>query len=359
MKPIVILYYHRILPFKGYDIDISTFEWQLSYVSKRFDIVGAEELKIVLDGKKLKRPSVILTFDDGFADNFVYAYPILKKYNAKAVIFPATSKIQNSENVRYTLEDYWNKRVEYKNLFVPNKKETALYDSLNGDYREFLSWQELNIMKKSGIFEIGSHGHLHSKIFSSDNVYDFYHRDANIHWSFLYANSNNLSVGNPVFEMKSSLASKRFIPNNDFKKYVKGIFNENYNKTQNYNKTKTEVLNKIKEYKNKGVFEDSNAFKSRIFDELNLSKKLIKEHLDIDTDLLSWPWGEYSKESIDAAKKAGFKYCFSTKKDFVCRKTNRCEIGRIHASDNVKRFKKRAFIYSHSTLSRIYNRFHI
>ena len=359
MNPLIVLYYHRILPFKGYDIDISTFKWQLSYVSNRFDIVGVEELKSVLGGKRLERPSVLLTFDDGFADNFVYAYPILKKYNAKAVIFPATSKIRDSEDVKDTLEDYWNGKVELKNLFIPDKRETALYDSLRGDYHEFLSWKELDIMKKSGIFEIGSHGHLHSKIFSDDNVHDFYHKDANVHWSFLYANNNNLNIGSPVFNMKSSLASKKFMPGDDFKRHTKDVFNEIYNKTQNYNKTKTKVLTEIKKYKNRGVFESDNDFKNRIFDELALSKRLIKEHLNTDTDLLSWPWGEYSKESIEVAKKAGFRYCFSTKKDFVGSKTDRCKIGRIHASDNIKRFKKRIFIYSHFTLSKIYNRFHI
>ena len=34
-----------------------------------------------------KPRSVALTFDDGFADNYHYAFPLLKKYNAKATIY--------------------------------------------------------------------------------------------------------------------------------------------------------------------------------------------------------------------------------------------------------------------------------
>ncbi|WP_073962076.1 polysaccharide deacetylase family protein, partial [Acinetobacter baumannii] len=33
---------------------------------------------------------VALSFDDGFMDNYLYAYPLLKKYNAKATIYLAT-----------------------------------------------------------------------------------------------------------------------------------------------------------------------------------------------------------------------------------------------------------------------------
>ena len=38
-------------------------------------------------------PSVMLTFDDGYTDNYTDMFPILKKYNAKATIFMVTSAI--------------------------------------------------------------------------------------------------------------------------------------------------------------------------------------------------------------------------------------------------------------------------
>ena len=358
MNPLIVLYYHRILPFKGYDVDIETFERQLFYIKKRFDIVGTDALIDVLGGKSLKKPSVLITFDDGFLDNFVYAYPLLKRYSAKAVIFIATSKVQNGGRIRKTLDDYWSGKTELKEIFVPNKKETALYDSLNGDFSEFLNWDELNIMKDSGIFKIGSHGHIHSKIFSSSKVCDFYHKDATIHWSFIYANNGDLNVGSPIFEMKSSLAAKKFIPSDDFKCIVKDAFNKAYKKSKDYNVAKKSTLAIIGKYKDRGFFENSDDFESRVFNEMVLSKKLIKEHLNIDTKLLSWPWGEFSNESLKLAKKAGFEYCFSTKKDFV-RSTHRCKIGRIKASGNKNRFEKRLFIYSKPVLANIYNRFHL
>lgn len=41
-------------------------------------------------------PTVMLTFDDGYTDNYTEMFPILKKYNAKATIFMVTSAIDTA-----------------------------------------------------------------------------------------------------------------------------------------------------------------------------------------------------------------------------------------------------------------------
>ncbi len=345
MKPLIVVYYHRILPFKGYDIDLSTFEWQLSFFSKHFEIVGADTLQRMKEGEKLSKTSVLITFDDGFFDNYVYAYPLLKKYSAKALLFVPTSKITSGKK-RKTLEDYWKSRIEFNKLDKPEKKENALYSSLGGNLKEFLHWEEIEEMVASGVFELGSHGHIHSKVFSSENVIDFYEGN-NVHWSFAYANNKDLRRGVPVFEMKSSLACRRFEPNDEFKLYCMDIYSR-------YNNTK-EALEKVNEYKNRGKYEDD--FQLRMESELKTSKELIKKNLGIDTKFLSWPWGEYCNNGVQIAKKLGFEFCFTTKKSAFL-KGDFCKIGRIKAPDKKIRFIRKMFLNSNRAFAELYTKTH-
>ena len=344
MKPLIVLYYHRILPFKGYDIDLSTFEWQLSFLKKHFDIVGAEVFRKIKNGEKLKRSSVLITFDDGYADNYVYAYPMLKKYGAKALLFIPTSKITHSKK-RKTLFDCWNKGLDISDLYTPDKKERALEDSLKGDLSEFLHWEEIEEMAASGVFDIGSHGHIHSKIFSSDTVVGIYAKDR-AHWSFAYANDNDLRQGVPIFEMRSSLSCRRFTPFEEFKQYCIDMYE---------NDKQSVPVDKLNKYKNKGEYESD--FKQRIAFELATSKELIKENLGIDTEFLSWPWGEYSDSGIETAKSLGFKFCFTTKKSAFFN-GDFCKIGRIKSPQRKMRFVRKMFLNSNTFFANIYKKTH-
>ncbi|MRT32352.1 hypothetical protein FGX01_00105, partial [Xylella fastidiosa subsp. multiplex] len=44
-----------------------------------------------LAGKPVPHKSIVITFDDGYLDNWVYAHPILQKYHMHAVVFIVTS----------------------------------------------------------------------------------------------------------------------------------------------------------------------------------------------------------------------------------------------------------------------------
>ena len=73
------------------------FEEQIKYLSENFHIVNLED---AFDAKLTNiKPKAVITFDDGFYNNFSIAYPILKKYNAKATIYLATNIIRSHETV--------------------------------------------------------------------------------------------------------------------------------------------------------------------------------------------------------------------------------------------------------------------
>ncbi len=96
-----ILMYHHVRP-----IDFKTssrftseltlppteFEQQLRYLRSRgIAAVSMEDLSLYLRGREDLPPrSVILSFDDGYADNYLYALPLLQRFGLKATFFIAT-----------------------------------------------------------------------------------------------------------------------------------------------------------------------------------------------------------------------------------------------------------------------------
>lgn len=92
--PLAILYYHHILEkpnvFNSSDICKKEFEEQITYLKGIFNIVTLQDAMQDLKYGRLKRNSLVITFDDGYKDNFDYAAPILEKHNAHATFFVAT-----------------------------------------------------------------------------------------------------------------------------------------------------------------------------------------------------------------------------------------------------------------------------
>jgi len=65
------------------------FERQMSFLREhRYRVLSLDELvEKIKSGKKISRKSVVVTFDDGYDDNYSYAFDILRKYEIPATIF--------------------------------------------------------------------------------------------------------------------------------------------------------------------------------------------------------------------------------------------------------------------------------
>ena len=72
------------------------FEKQIKYLNKACKVMPLDELtEHVLAGKTLPKRAAAITFDDGYRDNYQYAYPVLKRYGLPATFFLATDYIDN------------------------------------------------------------------------------------------------------------------------------------------------------------------------------------------------------------------------------------------------------------------------
>jgi peptidoglycan/xylan/chitin deacetylase (PgdA/CDA1 family) len=80
------------------EITPEKFEDQMRYLSENgFQTIDFDRLYAVLSGKATLEPkSIILTFDDGYIDFYINAFPILKQFNLRAVSFIPTGLIGSS-----------------------------------------------------------------------------------------------------------------------------------------------------------------------------------------------------------------------------------------------------------------------
>lgn len=72
-------------------MDDKLFEDQINFLKKKYNIIGNDDLCEILISKKIpKKPSFILTFDDGYKDHFNYVFPFLMKHKLKAIFYPSS-----------------------------------------------------------------------------------------------------------------------------------------------------------------------------------------------------------------------------------------------------------------------------
>ena len=133
-KPLCILMYHSILDSEkragNYVITPEMFENDLKYLKENGyqTIVTKDLIGYVERGESIPEKAVMITFDDGYYNNYSYAYPLLKKYEMKGIL----------SVIGYYTEQY--------------SKET----SFNNNYSH-VTWQMIKEMSDEGVFEIQNH----------------------------------------------------------------------------------------------------------------------------------------------------------------------------------------------------------
>ncbi|MDO4731734.1 MAG: polysaccharide deacetylase family protein [Clostridia bacterium] len=133
---LVIIMYHSILKSKSrqgeYVITPEDFENDLKYITENGyqTVFLSDVIDYVYGEKNLPEKPIIITFDDGYYNNYLYGFPLLKKYNCKAVISPI---------------------VKFTELYSQNGDQNALYSHI--------TWNDMSEMANSGLVEFANHSY--------------------------------------------------------------------------------------------------------------------------------------------------------------------------------------------------------
>jgi len=148
--PVMVLFYHRVADQhpNGWTISNARFQAQVEWLQQRFEIVTLEEGQRRIAAEQNDRPTVCITFDDGYADNCTTAIPWLLDHDIPFTYFVASNHVQSGEPFAHD--------IQCGQPLAPN---TAL---------------QLREMAQAGV-EIGAHTRTHAdlgKMTSEEVIYD-------------------------------------------------------------------------------------------------------------------------------------------------------------------------------------------
>ena len=296
-----VIYYHSVGPVnknwsRNYlTIEHGIFEQHLKYLSSKYSIITLKDLWLIRKGKKapVKNP-LIINFDDGYLDNFIWAFPVLKKYNVKATIFISPEFADQRLIVR------------------SGESETG-----------FLSWDEMKIMEESGLIDIQSHTMSHTKYFVSGKIIDFHNPNSDFLYPVgnIYPSKKPYYIGNknfeklvpygfPFFEEASAVIARKVEINPDFIQLCVNILKDFDFEHYNFNEAFRIIKPYYYEYLTKGTLiikrETEEEYKKRVHYEIFESKRIIEGKLNKKVEFLCWPHGDNNEYLHQLALQAGY-----------------------------------------------------
>ena len=131
-----IVMYHSVLPDRQgtYIVHPDLLEQDLVYLRDAgyTTVTVADLIAYVDEGKDLPKKPIMLTFDDGYYNNYLYAHPLLKQYGMRAVISPIGS-----------VSEFYSDH--------PAEQDKPRYSHV--------TWAQLTDMVQSGVWEIQHHSY--------------------------------------------------------------------------------------------------------------------------------------------------------------------------------------------------------
>ena len=204
-RGVPVLMYHHISPRHDvHTVHPATFRAQLEWlVSNGYKTISASEFEMIKKGVFIPdfKP-ILLTFDDGWLDNYIYALPILKEYQSKSVFFIVTSWPEDKKERIFLNDSNMPKtpaHAQAMKVVATDRKDEIV-----------MRWSEIETAMATGLVEVHSHSHYHGLWW--ENRYDL----QKLADSF----ENDIAISQSVLKKKLGYTSTHFC-------WPKGLFTDN------------------------------------------------------------------------------------------------------------------------------------
>lgn len=155
-RALPVLMYHHVSPNPGLvTVSPATFRAHMEAIAAAgYRTLSADDCLDFLQGHRdLAGKNVLITFDDGYLDNYVHAYPVLRELGLKATIFAVTDWIGDGPL----------RPLDSELPPCPDHRACKAAIAEGRADEVMLRWSEIEAMEASGAIEIHSHTHTHTR----------------------------------------------------------------------------------------------------------------------------------------------------------------------------------------------------
>ncbi len=274
-----------------------------------------------LRGRTLPVRTLLMTFDDGFLDNFVYAAPIMREYRHAGAVFPVLREVETEKKVRLTLDDLRSGEVEREAFPVPlGPVVTDDADDASGAERpekpgRFCSWEELRRLQAEGTLASAPHSTDHGRVLTGPAFSGFLtpkprHR-------YFDRLPVSLPWGMPRFKPAPALAARAFFPAPELIDLVRDLVPQNEGEAAAFlggEKNLAALSAAVVKLPSLGREETESEHRARLAQEFVACRERFAKELGLSPISFCWPWGRHTPEALQEAKRVGFQVFFTTRR---------------------------------------------
>ena len=283
--------------FTYHDVETQVFARDLEFLhSNGYRTLSLEEYLAARSSGRPPAHAVLLTFDDARKSFWTVALPLLRTFEARAVLF---------------VPSYW--------MGAPSRPADDL----------FMSWPEVRACVESGLVDVQSHAHRHALVAIAPQLVDFAHPQALTRFDIYDWPMRDIvgleelgrpAPGTPIYRSMPLLsATRRFVENAELAEACRDLVQrkggDDFFARPQWRQELTELHRQLSE-RMQGRFMEEQAFRALVASEFELSRELFRKHLGCPPTCIAYPWMLGSRLSLELARHHGLRSAFGVALDY-------------------------------------------